>query len=235
MSAPQIVSRDAWLEARKKLLAAEKEFTKERDRLSAARRDLPMVIVDKTYKFEAPDGQKTLSDLFGPCRQLVVYHFMFGKDWEEGCPSCSFWADNYDRLDVHLAARDTALVATSNAPLARLETYKKRMGWSFEWVSTAGNDFSTDFGVTFPGKEVRNGRGYNYTDTAFSEELPGVSTFLKLDDGRIAHSYSTYGRGLDILNMAYNLLDLTPMGRHEDDLPWPMAWLRRRDRYGEEA
>lgn len=235
MTAPQIVSRDEWLEARRKLLSREKDFTRERDALSAARRDLPMVIVDKEYVFEATDGKKSLSDLFGPSRQLLVYHFMFGEDWQEGCPSCSFWADNYDRLDVHLAARDTALVATSNAPLSRLEDYKRRMGWSFVWVSTAGNDFSTDFGVTFPGKEVRDGRGYNYTDTAFSEELPGVSTFLKLDDGRIAHSYSTYGRGLDILNMAYNLLDLTPMGRHEDGLPWPMAWLRRRDRYDQDT
>lgn len=231
MTTPKIVSREDWLEARKAFLAREKAFTRERDALSAARRELPMVIVDRDYVFDGPQGKASLSDLFGPHRQLVVYHFMFGETWEEGCPSCSFWADNYERLDVHLAARDTALVAISNAPLDRLQAYSRRMGWSFDWVSTAGNGFGVDFGVTFPDKQVRNGQGYNYTDSAFSEELPGVSTFLKLEDGRIAHTYSTYGRGLDILNMAYNLLDLTAIGRNEQDLPWPMAWLRRRDSY----
>jgi predicted dithiol-disulfide oxidoreductase (DUF899 family) len=235
MSTPKIVSREDWLEARKAFLAKEKAFTRERDALSAARRDLPMVIVDKDYVFDTPEGTQSLADLFGPHRQLLVYHFMFGETWEEGCPSCSFWADNYEGLDVHLAARDTALVSISNAPLERLEAYKKRMGWSFNWVSTAGNGFGEDFGVTFPDKQDPAGNGYNYTGRVFGEEMPGVSTFLKLDDGRIAHTYSTFGRGLDMLNMAYNLLDLTAMGRHEDDLPWPMAWVRRRDRYGVEG
>ncbi|MHA7777524.1 DUF899 domain-containing protein [Roseibium sp. M-1] len=235
MTTPTIVSREDWLEARKAFLEQEKAFTKERDALSAARRTLPVTIVDKDYVFETPAGNKTLSDLFGPHAQLVVYHFMFGETWAEGCPSCSFWADNFERLDVHLAARDTALVAISNAPLEKLEAYKKRMGWTFPWVSTAGNGFGVDFRVTFPGKEIRDGKGYNYTATIHGEEMPGVSTFLKLDDGRIAHTYSTYGRGLDMLNMAYNLLDLTALGRHEENLPWPMAWVRRRDRYADEG
>ncbi len=234
MTSPQIVSREDWLKARKALLAKEKAFTRERDALSAARRSLPLVLVEKDYVFDTVSGKKTLGELFGPHPQLAVYHFMFGETWEEGCPSCSFWADNYDRLDKHLAARDTALVAISNAPLETLQAYKNRMGWTFEWVSTTGNGFGVDFGVTFPDKKDPTGRGYNYSgsETVFSEELPGVSTFLKLEDGRVGHSYSTYGRGLDILNMAYNLLDMTPMGRHEEDLPYAQAWVRRRDMYG---
>jgi predicted dithiol-disulfide oxidoreductase (DUF899 family) len=235
MASPNFVSREEWLEARKAHLNAEKAFTKERDRLSEARRSLPLVLVEKDYVFDTLEGKKSLSDLFGPHRQLVIYHFMFGETWEEGCPSCSFWADNYERLDVHLAARDTALLSISNAPLEKLTAYKERMGWTFNWVSTAGNGFGVDFGVTFPGKEDPTGRGYNYTGNVFSEELPGVSTFLKLEDGRIGHSYSTFGRGLDILNMAYNLLDLTPMGRHEEELPYAQAWVKRRDMYGVEG
>ncbi len=237
MTTHSFVSREDWLVARKALLAEEKAFTRERDRLSEARRNLPMVLIDKDYVFDTRGGRKSLGDLFGPHRQLAVYHFMFGETWEEGCPSCSFWADNYDHIDVHLAARDTALVAISNAPLERLEAYRKRMGWTFAWASTAGNSFGIDFGVTFPGKEDPTGRGYNYSGqgTTFSEELPGLSTFLKLDDGRIGHSYSTYGRGLDILNMAYNMLDMTPLGRHEGDLPYAQAWVRRRDMYGVEG
>lgn len=233
MSSPQIVNRDQWLEARKDLLQKEKAFTRERDRLSAARRDLPVVLVEENYVFDTANGQKNLSDLFGPHRQLVVYHFMFGTDWEEGCPSCSFWADNYERLDVHLAARDTALVSISTAPLDKLQAYQKRMGWTFNWVSSGSSSFNNDFGVSFPGKEDPSGRGYNYSGNPVGiEELPGVSAFVKLDDGRIAHSYSTYGRGLDILNMAYNLLDLTHLGRNEKDLPYAQAWVKRRDQYG---
>ncbi len=239
MTTPKIVSREDWLEARKAFLKKEKDFTRERDALSAARRDLPMVIVEKDYVFDTPEGSKTLADLFGPHPQLLVYHFMFGETWQEGCPSCSFWADNFDRLDVHLAARDTAFVAVSNASLEKLENYKKRLNWSFNWVSIAqnghDNGFGADFGVTFPDKQDPTGLGYNYTGRVFGEEMPGVSTFLKLPDGRIAHAYSTYGRGIDGLNMAYNLLDLTPMGRHEENLSYPMAWVRRRDMYGAEG
>lgn len=232
MSHQNIVSREDWLKARKSFLEREKAFTRERDALAAARRDLPMVIVEKDYVFETPSGRKTLGDLFGPHPQLVVYHFMFGETWQEGCPSCSLWADNFERLDVHLAARDTALVSISNAPLEKLMAYSRRMGWSFDWVSTAGNAFGVDFGVTFPGNQDPTGLGYNYAGVVPNEEMPGVSTFLKLDDGRIAHTYATYGRGIDMLNTAYNLLDLTPLGRHEDDLSYPMAWVKRRDKYG---
>ncbi|WP_299817333.1 DUF899 domain-containing protein [uncultured Roseibium sp.] len=232
MTTPHIVNREDWLEARKAFLAREKAFTRERDALAAARRDLPVVIVEKDYQFDTPSGRRSLGDLFGSHPQLVVYHFMFGETWEEGCPSCSFWADNYERLDVHLAARDTALVCISNAPLEKLLAYRKRMGWSFDWVSSAGNGFGVDFGVTFPDKQQTAAGGYNYSEKIFGEEMPGISTFLKLADGRIAHSYSTYGRGIDILNTAYNILDLTPMGRHEEALDYPMAWVRRRDRYG---
>ncbi|MEP4767738.1 MAG: DUF899 domain-containing protein [Roseibium sp.] len=231
MTTSDFVSREDWLERRRTLLAEEKAFTRERDRLSAARRNLPLVLIDKDYVFDTNEGRKTLADLFGPNRQLAVYHFMFGEDWKEGCPSCSFWADNYEGLDVHLAARETTLLSISNAPLEILNAYKKRMGWTFEWVSTAGNGFGVDFGVTFPNKENPTGLGYNYTGQAFTEELPGFSTFLKLEDGRIGHSYSTYGRGLDILNMAYNILDATPLGRNEQDLPYAQSWVKRHDMY----
>lgn len=191
MTHPDLVSRDDWLKARKALLREEKAFTRERDRLAAARRALPMVLIEKDYVFDTENGKKSLADLFGPNRQLVVYHFMFGETWEEGC----------------------------------------RMGWTFDWASTAGNGFGVDFRVTFPGKADPSGEGYNYSGELDGEEMPGISTFLKLDDGRVAHSYSTYGRGIDIVNVAYNLLDMTPMGRHEDDLPHTMSWVRRRDRY----
>ncbi|PVB61660.1 DUF899 domain-containing protein [Labrenzia sp. 011] len=235
MNGPKLVSREDWLAARKAFLVREKAFTRERDALAAARRDLPMMIVGKDYVFESPKGRKTLGDLFGPHPQLVVYHFMFGETWPEGCPSCSFWADNYERLDIHLAARDTALVCISNAPLKRLLAYRERMGWTFDWVSTAGNGFGIDFGVTFPDKQQTAAGGYNYSDRIFGEEMPGISTFLKLDNGRVAHCYSSYGRGIDILNTAYNILDLTPMGRHEEALGYPMAWVKRRDMYGVEG
>ena len=170
MTTPNFVSREDWLEQRRALLAKEKEFTKERDRLSATRRGLPLVLVDKDYQFDTNDGLKSLADLFGPKRQLAVYHFMYGEDWEEGCPSCSFWADNYERLDVHLAARDTKLLAISNASLDKLNAYKKRMGWSFDWVSTAGNGFGIDFKVTFPGKEDPSGQGYNFSETSSAKK-----------------------------------------------------------------
>jgi predicted dithiol-disulfide oxidoreductase (DUF899 family) len=228
---PDIVSREQWIEARRALLRKEKAFTRERDRLSAERRALPMVLVDKEYRFRTQSGDESLAGLFGPHGQLVVYHFMFGADWPEGCPSCSFWADNFDGIDVHLAARDTAFAAVSIAPLEKLFAYRDRMGWSFEWVSSSGSDFNIDFGVTFPGKSDPNGFGYNYSGKVAGEEMPGLSVFAKLDDGGVAHAYSTYSRGLDIVNGAYNILDLTPKGRDEGGLDFTMAWLRRHDRY----
>jgi predicted dithiol-disulfide oxidoreductase (DUF899 family) len=232
---PALVTRDEWIEARRALLDREKAFTRERDRLSAARRELPLVRVDTDYRFDAEQGEIGFADLFAGKRQLVVYHFMFGPDWEEGCPSCSFWADNFDGIDIHLAARDTAFCCVSNAPLDRLLAYRDRMGWSFRWVSARDSTFSKDFAVTFPGKSDPAGRGYNYIGKVFGEEMPGVSTFIRLDDGGIGHAYSAFARGLDIINGAYNILDLTPLGRQEDGLDFTMAWLRRNDCYGDLA
>ena len=229
----RIATREEWLEARKALLEKEKAFDKERDALSAARRDLPMVRVDEEYIFKTNDGDKTLYELFGYNTQLIVYHFMFGKEWEEGCPSCSYLADNFNGMDMHLNEQDVSFCAISNAPLEKLNAYKKRLGWSFEWASAGENAFGDDIGVTFPDGQAQDGKGYNYTDKTFGEEMPGVSVFVKLNDGTVAHTYSTYGRGLDLLIGTYNYLDLTPMGRDEEDLPYPMAWVRRNDSYDE--
>lgn len=228
---PRIVSREEWLDARRALLEREKAFTRERDRLSAERRAMPVVRVEKDYRFDGEEGEVGLSDLFRGHPQLAVYHFMFGPDWQEGCPSCSFWADNFDGIDMHLAARDTAFVAVSNAPLDRLLAYRKRLRWSFRWVSAHDLQFSTDFGVTFPEKQDLTGLGYNYSGKVMGEEMPGFSAFLRLDDGGIAHAYSAFGRGIDIINGTYNILDMTPLGRHEEELEYPMAWVRRNDRY----
>jgi predicted dithiol-disulfide oxidoreductase (DUF899 family) len=233
MTTPRIVSQEEWLKVRQAFLAKEKEFTRARDELSRQRRELPWVKLEKAYTFDAPEGRVTLGDLFAGKGQLLVYHFMLGPDWEEGCPSCSFWADNYNGVDVHLAHRDTALVAIARAPLARIEAYRKRMGWTFRWVSSAGNDFNFDFGVSFdPAKRVEGERNYNYGSSTFAgEEAPGISAFRRGEDGAVYHTYSTYGRGLDMLNGAYHLLDLTSKGRDEAGLPWPMAWVNRHDRY----
>lgn len=231
--AQQMATREQWLDARKALLAKEKAFNVERDALCAARRELPMVRVDKDYIFKTNDGDKSLIDLFGNNTQLIVYHFMFGKDWEEGCPSCSYLADNFNGMDMHLNARDTSFLCISNAPLDVLNGYKKRMGWSFNWASAEKNTFGADFGVTFEGGETNNGNGYNYTDKIFGEEMPGASVFVKLNDGTAAHTYSTYARGLDMLIGTYQFLDLTPSGRDEDDLPFTMEWIRRNDSYDE--
>jgi predicted dithiol-disulfide oxidoreductase (DUF899 family) len=229
----QVVSRDEWLVARKEHLAREKEFTRLRDQLSQQRRDLPWVRVDKEYIFDGPNGQETLSELFAGRSQLLVYHFMFGADWNEGCKSCSFWADNYNGIIVHLNHRDTTLVAISRAPLERLEAYKKRMGWSFKWVSSFGNDFNCDYHVSFTPEEMAKGeRYYNYTMSKFpSEEAPGISVFYKDKNGSIFHTYSCYARGLDMVNGAYHLLDLVPKGRDEDGLSYPQEWVRRHDQY----
>lgn len=233
MAERPVVSKEDWIKARKEFLVEEKAFTKARDALSEKRRSLPWVRVDKHYDFQGPEGAVSLSDLFKGRNQLVVYHFMYGPDWKEGCPSCSFWADNYEGIDIHLAHRDTTLVAISNTSLANIDEYKKRMGWSFMWVSSVGTDFNADHHVTFTQEALDAGPvAYNFAERDFpSTEAPGVSVFARLDDGGIARTYSCYGRGLDILNGAYNILDLTPNGRDEDDLPYTMAWLRRRDQY----
>ena len=235
MTAPQkIVSQAEWLKAREQLLAQEKAFTKERDALSAQRREMPWVEVTKPYQFETSEGKKSLADLFAGKSQLIVYHFMFHPDWNAGCKSCSFWADNYNGALDHLAARDTALVAISRAPLAKLEAFKRRMGWRFSWASAVGNDFNHDFGVSFTRDEVASKEKlYNYGTRAFNgEDAPGISVFAKDAAGKIFHTYSCYSRGLDMLNGAYHLLDLTPKGRDEANLSHAMSWVRLHDEYG---
>jgi predicted dithiol-disulfide oxidoreductase (DUF899 family) len=227
----QIVPHEQWLEARKAFLAQEKAFTRERDRLSQARRDLPWERVDKDYVFDGPAGKQTLAQLFGSSSQLVVYHFMYDPEWDEGCKSCSFWADNFNGIPVHLRARDTAFVAVSRAPLFKLEAYRKRMGWSFPWLSSSDTDFNRDFGVEFTEEEVeRKGAAYNYTvQDPFDTQREGVSVFYKDESGAVYHTYSAYARGIDLLNGAYNYIDLTPKGRDEGE--GNMAWLRRHDEY----
>ncbi|MEZ4661338.1 MAG: thioredoxin family protein [Caldilineaceae bacterium] len=227
-----VVSQAEWLAARRELLAKEKEFTHLRDQLSQQRRDLPWERVEKEYVFDGPNGKETLADLFDGKGQLVVYHFMFGPDWEEGCPSCSFWADNYSGIPAHLAHRDVAHVTISRAPLAKLEGWKQRMGWDFKWVSSYGNDFNFDYHVSFTPQQIESGAAmYNYQTIQEGGESPGISVFYKDDDGAIYHTYSTYARGLDMLNVAYHYLDLVPKGRDEENLPWPMAWLHYHDSY----
>jgi len=227
------VSRDEWLAARKALLAKEKEFTRARDALSLQRRALPWVKVDRPYVFDAPDGKQTLADLFGGRSQLIVYHFMYGPGWEQGCKSCSYLSDHIDGAVVHLAQRDVTLLAVSRAPLDQIEQFKKRMGWRFKWVSSHANDFNYDYGVSFRADDIAKGKvRYNYDLREFpSEEAPGLSVFAKNADGDIFHAYSAYARGLDILIGAYNYLDLVPKGRDEDKLDFTMAWVRHHDRY----
>jgi predicted dithiol-disulfide oxidoreductase (DUF899 family) len=226
------VSREQWLEARKALLAREKAFTHEREALSAARRALPMVRVDKRYVFEGSEGPRTLDQLFDGKRQLLVYHFMFAPEWEQGCKSCSYVADNFSGGLVHLAARDTAFAVISRAPLAKLQAFKARMGWSFRWLSSEKSDFNYDYHVSFPPADMAAGAvDYNYARAPFpASEAPGVSVFLREGDA-VFHTYSTYARGLDVLMNTYNYLDLTPLGRQEEGDPQGMVWLRHHDRY----
>jgi predicted dithiol-disulfide oxidoreductase (DUF899 family) len=229
----KVVSQDQWLAARQALLAKEKEFTKARDALSAQRREMPWVKIDKCYVFEGPNGRETLAGLFGGKSQLIVYHFMLGPGWVQGCPSCSLLADHFDGAIAHLAQRDVTMLAVSRAPLAEIEAYRKRMGWRFKWMSSFGSDFNRDFHVSFTKDELASGKvNYNYAAGTFpSEDAPGLSVFTKNDAGDIFHTYSAYARGLDILIGAYNLLDLVPKGRDEDALPWTMAWVKRHDEY----
>lgn len=232
MAAHPVVSRSEWLAARKALLDREKAFTRERDALSAERRKLPWVRVDKAYEFEGPAGKETLADLFGGKSQLAVYHFMLGQDWQEGCKSCSFWADNFNGVDVHLAHRDLALVAVSRAPLAKIEAFKRRMGWTFKWVSSFGSDFNRDFNVSFAPDELGGEVLYNYEQQKFpADEAPGMSVFHRAAGGAVFHTYSCYARGLDMINGAYHILDLAPKGRDEGALPFTMSWVRHHDKY----
>ena len=228
---PMVGNEDDHRAARLALLGREKELNRLRDELAAERRRLPWVPVTKEYEFQGLDGQLTMRDLFDGRSQLIVYHFMFGPDWEEGCPSCSFWADSFNGMPVHLAHRDASLVAVSSAPYAQIEEYRQRMGWLFRWVSSAGSDFNYDYGVSFTPEQRAAGAEYNYRQSEVADELPGLSVFALDEAGQVFHAYSTYSRGLDPINSGYQLLDLTPKGRDEDDLPWTMAWLRRHDSY----
>src|SRR5437016_14353798 len=232
MSHPEVVSEAEWLVARKDLLTREKEFTRQRDALSAARRKLPWVKIDKEYIFDGPDGKETLADLFEGRSQLIVYHFMFGPGWEEGCKSCSYLADHFDGANWHLPHRDVTFVVMSRGPLTELDAYKKRMGWRFKWLSSYGNDFNFDYHVSATEEEKKKGKMfYNYrTDELIGDEMPGLSVFYKDENGSVFHTYSTYARGLDILVGAYNFLDLVPKGRDEG-LDFTMEWVRRHDQY----
>jgi len=231
----RIVSRKEWIEARKQHLEKEKELTRLRDELNAQRRSLPWVRVDKEYVFEGPGGKESLKELFAGKSQLVIQHFMFGADWEAGCKSCSFWADNYNGIVVHLTQRDVAFVAVSLAPISRIEAFKKRMGWSFKWVSSFGNGFNHDYHVSFTPQELAKGEVYyNYDWRKVTvTELPGTSVFYQDASGAVFHTYSCYARGLDMMNAAYHYLDLVPKGRDEIGLPYAQSWVRYHDSYGE--
>ena len=229
----KVVSEEKWLAARKELLAAEKEFTRQRDAISAKRRELPWVKVEKKYVFDGPSGKISLAEMFRDRSQLVIYHFMFGPGWEQGCPSCSYLGDHFDGSLVHLNARDIAFSAVSRAPMPQIAAFKQRMGWRFPWVSSFSNSFNYDYRVSFSKEEMAQGKvDYNYTMQPFpSEEAPGLSVFFKNAAGEIFHTYSSYGRGLDILLGAYNFMDMAPRGRDEASLAHTMAWVRHHDRY----
>lgn len=228
-----VVSREAWIAARKELLAREKELTRMRDALSAERRRLPWERVDRPYVFQSAAGPTTLAALFGDARQLVVYHFMFAPSWEAPCKSCSFWADHFDGMTAHLAQRDARFVAVSRAPLAKLQAFAARLGWRFPWVSSSETDFNFDYQVSFRPEEQAAGKtSYNYVPTEGTfEERPGISVFARDDAGTIFHTYSTYGRGIEAVNGTYQWLDLLPRGRDEAELPYPMAWVKLHDQY----
>ncbi len=227
----RIGTRKEWTTLRLELLAREKELNRLRDQLAEQRRALPWVRLDKDYRFDGPDGTRSLADLFDGRSQLLVYHFMFGPDWDEGCPSCSFWADSFDGVGVHLAHRDVTFVCISRARYEKLAAYQARMSWRFPWFSSSASDFNFDFGVSFTPEQQEHGGTYNFAHQDHPpEEAPGLSAFA-VQDGDVFHTYSTNARGLDPINCAYQLLDLAPKGRDEDGLEWPMAWLRRHDAY----
>jgi predicted dithiol-disulfide oxidoreductase (DUF899 family) len=235
MGNPEVVPHEAWVEARKAFLEKEKEFTRQRDALSRERRALPWERVETDYAFDGPDGKEALSDLFDGRSQLIVYHFMYGPDWTEGCKSCSFLADQMDPAIVHLNHRDVSLIAVSKAPFPVLENFKTRMGWNFKWVSSVDNDFNRDYHVSFTQEEIDSGDVfYNYRMGQFPvTEAPGASVFYKRADGEIFHTYSVYQRGLDMFLTTYHYLDIAPKGRDEDDLSFTMEWIRLHDAYGD--
>jgi predicted dithiol-disulfide oxidoreductase (DUF899 family) len=231
---PKVASHSEWLEARKAFLAKEKEFTRLRDELSHQRRELPWEKVEKQYTFDGPNGNKTLADLFEGRSQLMIYHFMFGPGWKEGCPSCSYLADHFDGAAIHLSHRDVTLAVVSRAPIAEIEAFKKRMGWRFPWASSFGSDFNYDYHVSFTPEERAGKVNYNYEQMQFpSEEAPGLSVFFRDPSGEVFHTYSSYARGLDIFVGTYNFLDHVPKGRDEGGLAHTMAWVRHHDKYSQ--
>ena len=226
----RVVGHDEWLEARRELLAREKEFTRARDEIGRQQRALPWEAVEKEYVFDGPDGKETLAELFDGRGQLIVYHFMFAPEDDEGCPHCSFWADGFDANIVHMNARDVTMVAISRAPLAKLAAYRERMGWSFKWLSSSGTDFNYDYGVSFS-PEQTDDAVYNFgTMSPGLQDREGASVFVQDEDGAVFHTYSTYARGIDMLNAAYNYIDLVPKGRDEEGRA-PQFWVRRHDDY----
>ena len=229
----RVASHKEWLKARLELLDAEKEFTRQRDALTRRRMAMPWERVEKSYQFEGLSGTLSLAALFDECSQLIVYHFMFAPDWEEGCKSCSFWADNFNGIAIHLNHRDVAFTAVSRAPLAKINAYRRRMGWSFPWVSSYGSDFNFDYHASFtPAQFAEQKVYYNYDSRPIdvSDEV-GISVFVKNETGEVFHTYSCYGRGIDMLNGAYQYLDLVPKGRDEGGFDFPMNWVRRHDQY----
>ncbi|EJL84607.1 hypothetical protein PMI15_02086 [Polaromonas sp. CF318] len=232
-----VVPRDQWLAERKTLLAQEKELTRLRDQVARERRALPWVHIEKNYVFDTPQGKRSLAELFEGRRQLMVQHFMFGPGWEQGCPSCSYMADHTAGMQVHLEHRDVTFVAVSRATLPEIERFRRRMGWQFAWVSSNGSDFNYDFHVSFRPQDRVNGTvNYNYGMTEFpAEEAPGISLFYKDGEGRVFHTYSTYGRGVEVMMGTYNMLDLTPKGRDEHEGFYKMDWVRHHDRYESQA
>lgn len=230
----QSTDRASWLEKRRQLLEREKAFTRAKDELAEARRALPWVRVDKHYAFDTLQGTCTLAELFGEHSQLLVYHFMFGPNAEAGCRSCSFWADHLEACRPHLPQRDVSLVVVSRGPLHKLSAFKQKNGWNFDWVSSGNTDFNFDFQVSVTSEERASGRAtYNYKPLPLGvqTELPGISTFYKDERGTVFHAYSTYGRGIELANATYQLLDLTPSGRQESELPQPMAWVKFKHEY----
>ena len=228
-----IATDEEWLAARRALLQEEKALQRARDQLAEKRRRLPWRRIESDYEFEGADGRRSLPDLFGNASQLLIYHFMYHPDWDEGCKTCSFWADGFDGAIPHLYARDVAFAVISRGPLDKLLSYGQRMGWQFPWFSSADSTFNYDFGVSFTAEQIESRNTfYNFRDGAsVGPEMPGISTFARDDEGSIFHTYSTYSRGLDPLNSAYQLLDLVAKGRDEDQLPFPMDWIRRHDEY----
>lgn len=230
LRAHPVVTQEQWLEARRQLLQREKALTHLSDEVNAARRALPWVRIDKPYRFEGPDGDRTLPQLFGERSQLLVYHFMFAPDWQEGCKGCSLLADHFDGANLHLAHHDVTLLAVSHAPWSTIAPFKRRMGWSFDWYSSAASDFNEDFHVSASAAELAAGKQYyNYGTVDFAEaEMPGISAFYRDAHGQVFHTYSSYARGLDVLLGVHHFLDMTPKGRNEDGT---MDWVRHHDRY----